>query len=752
DHGRLAITPELEKELPPTEELEINIEKTERLITAWQNRPRPEELLKRYEQAGRVPAPQKSHPIIYGSFEALGNGILNPTRAHRTGRVSEVQWAYDHSQSLTTMYLGGTNGGLWKYSMNLGGIWMPISDSLDGSPAVGAFWVAPSASLHLLIGTGDPWRNGGSGLYESHDGGLTWTQENIGGLVPGSFYKIASDRSDPSNILAASRDGLFRSTDGGGSWTRIITTEVTDVVQDPVYHQYWYAAGPNIGIHESDDRGASFHTFATGFPSGVSRVSLAVCDSAPNYVYASASNASDIRTMKGIYRSSNYGYNWQAIKTTDDLSWGQAFHTTAIAVSPVDPNILLVGMGGFQMNLNATRSSAPNSWIVGIEIGHADCTSFAFTADGRYALASNDGGVYSFDIQNRTWVDHLNLIPDLNLQEVVADGFGTPKGSFHSARDSSWLSIAGLQDNGVVKIDDDLDEVTFLTGGDGGEVHISNHDTFDLLGTVGGPPFFRRQSTDMGATWSAVDCNLSSQPGPYTILEDPVWRWPHRSFTHQGDRVYSSLLWYRCSWVAVNSTPFPAGFNSRHLEMGTRQNAPVFYVNGTGTASNGTPWGGELLVLDGTVHGSIGQMGWANRTPPLPPGSTRIDSKVTADRFDSRPDTVYYTTGRSRPSRAYVSNDRGQTWNDVTGNLTTLLPDADYWEVVALPSDANTLFLATDVGVFATTDGGVNWVRMTHILPRVLYVTDVEVRKSTVGRGELLIATKGRGFYRSTIY
>ena len=749
----LAAVPVLDPELPSSAPTKQKIEKTRRFIDAWKNKPSPEEKQARIAEAMAVPTDDSLtskglKSVTYSGLLPVGNGILNPTRAHRTGRASEVQWAYDHSQGSTTMYVAGTNGGLWKYSLGLGK-WLPISDRLQGSPSVGAFWVDPDDSQHMLIGTGDPWRNGGSGLYETQDGGYSWTLESIGS-TPGSFYKIASDRSDSRIILAASRDGLLRSTDGGLSWQRVITTEVTDVVQDPVYHSYWYAAGPGFGVRESFNRGASFHNFATGFPTDVSRVSLAVSESAPNHVFALAAST-NLSNMKGIYRSSNYGFNWQAIKSQDDLSWGQAFHTTAIAVDPTDPNNLLVGMGGFQINRNATRSSAPNSWVIGIEIGHADCTSFAFTPDGRYALASNDGGVYSLDVQNETWVDHLNLIPDLNLQEIVVDGSGSPRGSFHQARSKPWLALAGLQDNGVVALDTDLDTVDYLTAGDGGGVHISNHDPMDMLATSGGPPYSRVRSTDGGATWSGVDCGLTSQPSAFTVLEDPVARWPNRSYTHQGGTIYSGFLWWSCGWSRVNSSS-PAGFTIETLDMATRSNAWVFYTAGTGTDPYGSRLDGNVYVFDSTVHGTLGQMGFSNRTPPLPFGSQRLDARVTADRHESRPDTVYYTTGRSRPSRAFVSHDRGLSWQNVTGNLTSLLPSADYWEVVALPNDPETLFLATDVGVYSTTDGGQNWARMSSFLPLVVEVTDLEVSESTSGRGELLIATKGRGFYRTTIY
>ncbi len=725
-------------------------EDSHRLLRSWAARPDGEAYLSAIADAADLRRQVAKAGQPYQPWTAVGNGILDPNRAHRTGRVSRVRWAFDHSQGLTTMYLGGSNGGLWKYQVS-SQAWMPISDTLVGAPAVGAFWVDPSNSKHLLIGTGDPWRHAGTGLYESWDGGGSWQREALP-TTPASFYAIEADRTNPKIILAASRDGLYRSGDGGQSWQWVVTTETTDVKQNPQFPKIWHIGVTGQGIRRSVDQGKTFLSTSVGLPAGVGRVSLATCPAAPQVLYAATAQSANIGQMGGVYRSQDYGLTWTDISPPTDPSWGQAFHTLAIAVDPTNPNRLLLGLGGFQYNFAANSSNAANQWVVGLEVGHADYTSFAFDAGGRYALVSNDGGIYSLDTESMSVADHLNLVPELNLQEIVVEN-GTPHGSLHAALDNDWLALAGLQDNGVVRLDTWNDEVSYVVGGDGGEVHISNHDIQDLFITMGGPPYNRYRSFDHGANWSGANCVLTSTPGPSTLMMDPVSRSPKSMFAHQGRFVLYASSLGGCNWKVANSNPLPPGFVVDHLEVATEVSAPVFYVTGSGQLLGQSLYDSKLYVLDGLVHGPLGQMDWEDRTPALPQGSQLRDANVTADRSlqAQRQSWVYYTTARSRPSRVFRSESRGKTWKDVTGDLVTKLPGASYWELLAHPQNDQILFLATDVGIYLSTNGGVVWKAMMDGLPAVINVTNIEIISAHSEAVELLISTKGRGFYR-TIY
>jgi len=151
--------------------------------------------------------------------------------------------------------------------------------------------------------------------------------------------------------------------------------------------------------------------------------------------------------------------------------------------------------------------------------------------------------------------------------------------------------------------------------------------------------------------------------------------------------------------------------------------------------------------MDGYSDGTLGNMGWEVRTPPLPSGSWDNDCQIAADRSSLRPYTLTYTTGASRPSRAYISNDRGLHWTDVTGDLTTKLPDGNYWKLIANPADQTQLFLATDTGIYRSDNGGVNWYSFMNGLPAVESVVGMELNYDNASPPLLHIGTYGRGFW-----
>jgi len=156
---------------------------------------------------------------------------------------------------------------------------------------------------------------------------------------------------------------------------------------------------------------------------------------------------------------------------------------------------------------------------------------------------------------------------------------------------------------------------------------------------------------------------------------------------------------------------------------------------------------GTLYVMDSYSDGPLGSMTFEERTPALPAGSASNDSQIAADRSSLRPYTVTYTTGASRPSRAYLSNDRGQTWPDVPGDLAFTLTDATYWKLVANPSDQTQLFLGTDVGVYRSDNGGANWYRYSDGLPAVASIFGLELNFDQANPPLLHLGTYGRGFW-----
>jgi hypothetical protein len=208
----------------------------------------------------------------------------------------------------------------------------------------------------------------------------------------------------------------------------------------------------------------------------------------------------------------------------------------------------------------------------------------------------------------------------------------------------------------------------------------------------------------------------------------------------------SSYVWYKtvnpnCDWAVANyGYPFDTTtFSPLRMDASNDPNGYVFYVVGWQT--------GKLYVLDSYSTGNLGSMSYVDRTPPVTCGSGCRDSLVAADRSSSRPYTVTYTTATARPSQAFLSNDRGQTWREVTGDLATKLPDANYWKLIANPGDQSQLFLGTDQGIYRSDNGGTNWYRFMNGMPAVASINGLELNYDYSNPPLLHLGTYGRGFW-----
>jgi len=225
-------------------------------------------------------------------------------------------------------------------------------------------------------------------------------------------------------------------------------------------------------------------------------------------------------------------------------------------------------------------------------------------------------------------------------------------------------------------------------------------------------------------------------------------------FTHSGDSLWYKPVSTTCDWAKINpGAPLPSDFNVNTIDMANNPAGSIFYVTGWSA--------GNVLVLDESVDGVVGSMAWRDVTPIAILDDASYDYKdaaIFADRSSLQPRTAYFTTRNGRPSRAIVTEDAGNpsSWRDVTGNLATQLPDADYNELVGNPSNLDQLFLATDVGVFRTDSGldpSPTWYRYMADLPEVVQVMALELNydNSPTGQPRLHIGTYGRGFWERDV-
>ena len=309
------------------------------------------------------PAPraiaQQIDPELY---QQLRWRMIGPFRGGRTRAVAGVPGEPN------VFYMGAVNGGVWK-SDDFGRTWTPIFDQ-QSSQSIGAIAIAPSDRNIIYVASGEglarPDLSVGNGIYKSTDGGKTWTHLGLrdGQQIPA----IVVDPRNPNSVFCAvlghpygpnEERGIFHSTDGGQTWTRILykdeNTGGSDIQIDPVNPDTLYASlwqmrlgpwedgneynGPNGGLFKSTDGGKSWKQLTNGLPKNLVQIYIAIAPSKPSRIYATVgtSTPGDYASGAGlgVYRSDDSGESWQQI--TEDPRPAMRIGGGDLPVPRVDP-------------------------------------------------------------------------------------------------------------------------------------------------------------------------------------------------------------------------------------------------------------------------------------------------------------------------------------------------------------------------------------------------------------------------------
>lgn len=682
-----------------------------------------------------------------GALQKSGIGFDAEWTVQGPGNIgARINTIAVHPTDPEIIYVGFARGGVWK-TIDGGLNWEPIFDD-QLFLAIGDIEIDKNDPNTVYVGTGDPNISGlpfiGNGVYKSTDAGASWT--NIGLGETRITSRILSHPADPEKLFVGTMGvpfettddrGLYRTSDGGQTWEQSLfvadSAGVIDIVMHPENPDILYASswnrirnnqksrvhGLDAKIWKTTDGGDTWNVLGNGLPTGdQGRIGLTISQTDPEKLYALYVAANS--RLLGIWMTNDGGESWNELAMEEELredalaSFGWYFGK--IRVDPEDENhIFFHGVELWEAYVFSPQdviyNQASPDWFT-YEV-HADKHDLVWTGEGHILLAT-DGGLYKSTDGAATWTDIEN-IPTSQFYRVA----------YNPHQPQNYYG--GMQDNGSSGGNAAIiNNWPRIYGGDGFQMqfHPENPDVFfaetqngNIVSTDNGGQFF------FGADDGIDNGDRRNWDMQYIFSHhDPNVMYTGTMRAYQGDFFNGSGFWTPISDDLTDGPIFGGG---------------SFHSITTLDESHFTQ--GELYygTNDGNVW-RIDQIGAAATeiTGNLP--NRYVTDIKTSPSVDNR---VYVTHSGYKYNefipRVHRSDDNGDNWTDISGDLPNLAIN----DIYILPENQDTvLFAATDGGVYGSLNAGENWERLGNNMPYVP-VYDLELN---VAQNELIAGTFAR--------
>ncbi|MCU0381015.1 MAG: hypothetical protein MUE58_07475 [Chitinophagaceae bacterium] len=691
----------------------------------------------------------------FGMLEArqMGPGTMS-------GRITDIVGVNKEAGKI--LYVGTAGGGIWK-SINAGVTFKPVFDKYCQS--IGALAIDQTNPKVIYAGTGESnMRNSvsiGDGLYKSTDAGDNWTK--IGLDSTEHIAKIVIDPSNSNIVYVAApgplwsdskHRGLYKSSDAGKTWEKILYVNekagCADVSVDPknpniVYATTWEfrrlpylfnSGGAGSGIYKSLDGGKTWKELSNGLPAKpFGRTALALAPSAPNNLLAIVESA-----KTGLYISADGGESWKQQSATLNVV-SRPFYFSTLVIDPQDPKRVYRPAYSFSYSSDGgysfTEATDEGGWV------HSDHHALWINpSNTNHMFLGTDGGVYMSMDKGNNWIFMQN-IPVGQFYHVDIDN-RNPYRLYGGLQDNgSWMapsSTPGGVGNGDWKA---------IYGGDGFWVVPDGVDEHIV--------YAESQGGDINRIDTRTLKSVSIRPQPGTSDGKLRWNWntpiatgkanPKNLYTG-AQYLYKSVNQGR-TWARISPD-----LTTNDKKKQEQENSGGLSADNTSAENHTTIFTiaesplDENLVWVGTDDGNLqfttdGGKTWTNVSRNIAltgiPAQTWVSS-IDPSRFDRN--VVFATFDNhmygDHKTYAAMSTDMGKTWKKFSSDEFTGFAHKIKQDL----KNRDLLFLGTEMGLFATVDGGASWFRMKNNIPWYALVRDIQIHPAT---NDLVLGTHGRG-------
>jgi photosystem II stability/assembly factor-like uncharacterized protein len=621
-------------------------------------------------------------------------------------RVGRTQCLRQDPSNPNVLYLGTPASGLYK-STNGGGSWTGLTDFI---PVLGVSDVAidPSNPQIVYMACGDA--DGGTlnnvysvGVMKSTDGGTTWSTTGLNWNFSNArrIGRLIINPDSTNVLLAATSNGIYRTRNGGTTWTQVRTGNHEDIEFHSVNSGIVYA-GSSSQFLRSIDGGFTWTASTTGLPATGNRVIVAVSPINPSAVWCVfASNTA----FTGLYKSSDQGLTFSTLGSSGVSSavGGFPWYALTLAVSPKDEN--LIAIGGILARRTADNGATWSS--TGTENDYHDMVFWQNSKDSLFIC--NDKGVYRMNNLSAPSSTLTNLNSNLNLIMCYRIGITAA---------NSNIGFCGTQDNATYKLNTGVPDFSgVMFNSDGGYCEVDQTTgNFVLAEREYGQLF---KSTTGGGPFSYSACSPPAMSGQGYFVTPMRIHSQNQQIVYAGyDEVWKSTDG-ATTWTTVSN--FPGSTDLRHLTVAP-SDGEVVYVS---TGSN----------LWKTTNGGSS---WADLSAMLP-----FTSNITSISVHSTDANKVWLTrgGFTAGGKVYYSNDGGLTWSNISGTLANVPANCLAHE----NNPVDGLYVGTDLGVWYRDNSMSDWVPYNTGLP-VVVINQLEIQYAT---NKIIAGTYGRGFWIS---